>query len=112
MCYTSEFTLPHGKSADDYIPVFYNYNLVKNGGFEEYASGTSLKSGVPEDEIWEGTCDGELDGGKDFTTAKVTSAWARSGKISLSYTEYQSPEYIPSMITLSTSSGNEKLKSK
>ena len=93
VCYTSEFTLPHGKSADDYIPVFYNYNLVKNGGFEEYASGTSLKSGVPEDEIWEGTCDGELDGGKDFTTAKVTSARARSGKNSLAAFSHSNTTY-------------------
>jgi len=91
--YDASYTLPSGASASDYIPVFYDFNLAKNGGFEEYASGTNLKSGVPEDEIWEGTCDGEINGGSDFTWAKVTNKRARSGNNSLEAFSYFNTTY-------------------
>ncbi|MBE6762197.1 MAG: hypothetical protein E7551_07915 [Ruminococcaceae bacterium] len=82
--YNSSYTLPLGADADDYTPVFYNFNLVKNGGFEEYENGLSLKSGVSNDEVWEGLCDSELkDSGNDWTTAKVSSARAKRGTKSL-----------------------------
>lgn len=81
--YEDKITLPSGASHDDYIPVFYNFNLAINGSFEEYADGTNLKSGLPDNEIWEGTCDQEIDGGKDWTSAIVTSERARTGKNSL-----------------------------
>ena len=74
------FTLPSGASANDYTPVFYDFNLAINGGFEEYADGTNLKSGVPTEEIWEGTCDNEIDGSFDWTTATVTTKRAKSGQ--------------------------------
>lgn len=79
----SEFVLPSGSSADDYIPVFYNFNLAVNGSFEEYADGKNLKKDLPEQEIWEGVCDSEVSGGSDWTTAVVSSNRARTGKNSL-----------------------------
>ena len=79
----SEFVLPSGSSADDYIPVFYNFNLAVKGGFEEYADGKNLKKDLPEQEIWEGVCDSEVSGGSDWTTAVVSSNRARTGKNSL-----------------------------
>ena len=79
----SEFVLPSGSSADDYIPVFYNFNLAVNGSFEEYADGKNLKKDLPEQEIWEGVCDSEVSGEGDWTSATVTSERARSGSKSL-----------------------------
>ncbi|MBE6762209.1 MAG: hypothetical protein E7551_07985 [Ruminococcaceae bacterium] len=79
----TEFTVPSGASADDYTPVFYDFNLAINGSFEEYAAGTNLKTGVSSEEIWEGRCDAEIDGGADWTTAVVTSNRAKTGTKSL-----------------------------
>ena len=81
--YEPEFTVPNGANKDDYVPVFYSFNLAKNGSFEEYTAGTDLKKGVPEDEIWEGLCDNEVNGKSDWTTAVVTDAKAKSGTKSL-----------------------------
>jgi len=82
--YNSSYTLPSGAKASDYIPVFYDFNLAKNGGFEEYANGTNLKTDLPNDEVWEGLCDSELkENGTDWTTATVTSSRAKSGEKSL-----------------------------
>ncbi len=78
-----KITLPFGATANDYIPVFYSFNLAINSSFEEYANGTNLKSGVTDEEIWEGTCNQEIDGGSDWTSATVTSERARTGKNSL-----------------------------
>ena len=81
--FENEFIVPSGTSANDYIPVFYNFNLAINGSFEEYADGTNLKKDVPDREIWEGVCDSEVDGGSDWTSVIVTSERARSGRKSL-----------------------------
>ena len=82
--YNAAYTLPSGASASDYVPVFYNFNLVKKGGFEEYTNNKSLKTGVPEDEIWEGITDGEALGtGSDWTSLTVTNNRARTGSNSL-----------------------------
>ena len=82
--YNSSYTLPSGAKASDYIPVFYDFNLAKNGGFEEYVNGTNLKTDLPNDEVWEGLCDSELkENGTDWTTATVTSSRAKSGEKSL-----------------------------
>ena len=78
--YNAAYTLPSGASASDYVPVFYNFNLVKKGSFEEYTNNKSLKTGVPEDEIWEGITDGEALGtGSDWTSLTVTNNRARTG---------------------------------
>lgn len=77
------FTLPSGASAADYTPVFYDFNLAIKGGFEDYAAGANLKSGLPAEEIWEGTCNAEIEGESDWTSAVVTSDRARTGKKSL-----------------------------
>ena len=79
----TEFTVPSGTSADDYTPVFYDFNLAINGSFEEYTAGTNLKTGVSAEEIWEGTCDSEIKGGSDWTKAVVSSNRARTGNNSL-----------------------------
>ena len=81
--YEDKITLPSGASHDDYIPVFYNFNLAINGSFEEYAAGTNLKKDVSAEEIWEGTCDAEVDGGNDWTYTVVTADRANTGNNSL-----------------------------
>ncbi len=92
--YDAAFTLPSGASASDYIPVFYSFNLVKKGSFEEYADGTNMKTGLPEDEIWEGTCDGEYNGtGSDWTSASITTNRARTGTKSLKATSLSNTTY-------------------
>ena len=92
--YNASYTLPSGAQASDYVPVFYNFNLVKKASFEEYAVGTNMKTGVPEDEIWEGTCDGEANGtGSDWTTAKIVSGRARTGSKSLSVNSISNTTY-------------------
>lgn len=83
VCYTSDFTLPKNKTVDDYIPVFYNYNLIKNSGFEEYSNGTNMKTAVPDDEKWDGLCDSEVAGNGDWTSMKISTNRAKSGKKSL-----------------------------
>ena len=80
----TSFTLPSGANASDYTPVFYNFNLAIKGGFEEYSNGTSLKKDLPKEEIWEGTCNGEITNAEgDWTSAVVTSERARTGNNSL-----------------------------
>lgn len=82
--YNASFTVPSGKSASDYTPVFYNFDLVKNGGFEAYSPNQSLKTGLPDDEIWEGITDGEALGtGSDWTSLIATTNRARTGSKSL-----------------------------
>lgn len=83
--YNASYTLPSGETALDYVPVFYNFNLVKKGSFEEYTVGTNMKKDLPENEIWEGICEAELTGGavSDWTQAVISSDRARTGKNSL-----------------------------
>lgn len=82
--YDYSYTIPKNANPSDYVPVFYNFNLAKNSSFEEYANGTNLKTDVPNDEIWEGLCDGEVNGaGSDWTTAKVTYSRSKRGEKSL-----------------------------
>ena len=92
--YNLSYTLPSGASASDYVPVFYNFNLVKKASFEEYAVGTNMKTGLPADEIWEGTCDGEANGtGSDWTNASITDKRARTGSKSLKATSHSNTTY-------------------
>lgn len=101
VCYTTDFVLPSGKTADDYIPVFYNYNLIKNSGFEEYEIGTNMKISVPEDEIWEALPDSELSGNGDWTSVKISNNRAKSGEKSLAI-------FSPSNTAYHTVNGLEK----
>ncbi len=92
--YNTAYTVPSGASASDYVPVFYNFNLVKKHSFEEYAAGTNMKKGLPEDEIWEGTCDGEYSGtGSDWTSMIVSNDRARTGSNSLKITSHNNTTY-------------------
>lgn len=80
--YKDSYTVPAGNNAEDYIPVFYNFNLIKNGGFEEYAVGTDMKS-VTDGEAWDGYPDSEPAGKGDWTSMKIVSDRARTGNNSL-----------------------------
>jgi len=93
VAYTEEYTLPKGANKSDYIPVFYNFNLNKNFGFENYAVGTNMKTDVPADEIWEGMSDSEAQGKADWTTATVTDTVARTGTKSLEAVSYSNATY-------------------
>ncbi len=101
VAYTSEFTVPSGKSASDYTPVFYSYNLVTNGDFEEYEVGTNMKTAVSVEEAWEGMCDSELTGNADWTSMKVSTDRAKSGEKSLAI-------YAPSNTAYHTFNGLDK----
>ncbi|MBE6762576.1 MAG: hypothetical protein E7551_09895 [Ruminococcaceae bacterium] len=85
--YETTYTLPSGTNASDYIPVFYNFNLIKNGGFEAYASGTNLSaSDIAEDEKWNGITWEYISGtetGNWANSVKVTNAAAKSGNNSI-----------------------------
>ena len=83
VCYTTDFPLPLGKKADDYIPVFYNYNLVKNSSFEEYSVGTNMKNGDMSNGAWEGYNDSEVAGKGDWSSMKVVNTRAKTGNKSL-----------------------------
>ena len=91
--YNESYTLPKGANKNDYLPVFYNFNLNKNFGFEKYAVGTNMKTDVSADEIWEGMCDNEALGKNDWTTATVTDTVARTGTKSLAATSYSNATY-------------------
>ncbi|MBQ4153795.1 MAG: hypothetical protein IJE01_01170 [Clostridia bacterium] len=69
------FTMPTGGSKDDYTPVFYNFNLIENGGFEGSTPGVDLKKDVYDDNIWYGYTSGE----NDWTKAVVSNDKANSG---------------------------------
>lgn len=81
--FTESFTVPDGADASNYYPVFYNFNLIENGGFEDYAVGTNMKTAVTGDEVWEGICDTELSGGNDWTKMAISADRAKSGTKSL-----------------------------
>lgn len=83
VAYTADFTVPSGKSAEDYTPVFYSYNLAVNGDFEAYADGTNMKTAVSAEEAWEGMTDSELAGKGDWSSMKISSDRAKSGTKSL-----------------------------
>ena len=57
VAYTASYTIPKGNSADDYIPVFYCYNLLPNGNFEDYEIGTNFKTNVSAQESWNSIVD-------------------------------------------------------
>ena len=40
---SKSFVLPQGKTKNDFYPVFYDFNILENGDFEEYTVGTDLK---------------------------------------------------------------------
>lgn len=82
VAYTKDFTLPKGKLAEDYIPVFYNLSLIKNGGFEEYQVNTNMKT-LTDGEQWDGYPDAEPLGKADWTTMTVSNNRARTGVNSL-----------------------------
>ncbi len=85
--YNTTYTLLEGESASDFIPVFYDFNLVKNGGFEEYANGTNLSTGnVAEEEKWNGVTWEYISGaetGNWANSVKVTNAASRNGENSI-----------------------------
>ena len=85
--YSTTYTLPSGESASDYIPVFYDFNLINNGGFEEYEAGTNFKTaGLPEDEMWKGVTQEYINGTEADSWAAnitVTNAAARTGENSI-----------------------------
>ena len=85
----SEWKLPSGADKKDYFPVFYNFELVNDGGFEGYADGRNMK-GV---EGWEGLCDNELNGYDDWTTLTVSTAKAYKGEKSLEIKAYENTAY-------------------
>ena len=65
------FTMPTGGSADDYTPVFYDFNLIENGGFEGSTPGVDLKdSNLFGSETW---------GGDSLVKVTVSNDKARSG---------------------------------
>lgn len=99
--YNAEFTLPEGASSEDYIPVFYSYNLIKNSGFEEYEVGTNMKASVPKEELWDGMTDSELAGKDDWTSIKVSNNRAKSGEKSLAI-------FAPSNTAFRTFNGLDK----
>ena len=84
--YNTSFTIPSGTSASDYVPVFYNFNLIENGGFENYASGTNLSTGVAADEQWNGVTWEYINGTETSSWANkvlVTNAAAKTGNNSI-----------------------------
>ena len=79
--YNLSYTLPSGASASDYVPVFYNFNLIKNGGFEAYNNGVKLSDdSIPLDEQWNGIC---YDDGTWADRVTVTTDAARTGTKSI-----------------------------
>jgi len=72
-------TIENGKTADDYVPVFYNLNMLENAGFEEYAAGENLA--------------GEWNSVLGDASFKITDKAAKSGEKSLEITPYNSAFY-------------------
>ncbi|MBE6761865.1 MAG: hypothetical protein E7551_06220 [Ruminococcaceae bacterium] len=87
-----EFKIPSGAKSNDYIPVFYNFNLAAEGGFENYADGTDLK-GITNNEGWEGLCDNELQGYEDWTEFTISTDRAYEGEKSLKIKSYENTAY-------------------
>ncbi|MBO5106004.1 MAG: hypothetical protein J6C29_03800 [Clostridia bacterium] len=85
--YEKSITIEAGKTASDYIPVFYDFNLINNGGFEGYEVGTNFKTAdIPEDEMWKGVTQEYINGTEADSWAaniKVTDAAYRSGTKSI-----------------------------
>ncbi len=86
--YEKSVTIEAGKTANDYIPVFYDFNLLNNGSFEEYEVGTNFADGgIPEDELWKGVTQEYINGDPDADNfapkIKVTAAAARTGEKSI-----------------------------
>lgn len=69
------FTLPSGKTKDDFIPVFYNFNLVKDSGFENYSVGADLENASVTDENWFD----KTDNGATWPSVIVSTDYAKSG---------------------------------
>ena len=76
----TDFTLTNvtPQTVAGYTAVFYNFNLLKSGGFEEYQNGANLKN-LENGENWLGC----VDSGNDWTSATVTGSVAHSGTKSL-----------------------------
>lgn len=76
----TDFTLTNvaPQTVANYTAVFYNFNLLANGGFEEYQNGANLKN-LENGENWLGC----VDSGNDWTSATVTGSVAHSGTKSL-----------------------------
>lgn len=76
----TDFTLTNvaPQTVAGYTAVFYNFNLLANGGFEEYQNGANLKN-LENGENWLGC----VDSGNDWTSATVTGSVAHSGTKSL-----------------------------
>ena len=76
----TDFTLTNvnPQTVANYTAVFYNFNLLANGGFEEYQNGANLKN-LKNGENWLGC----VDSGNDWTSATVTGSVAHSGTKSL-----------------------------
>ena len=85
--YEKTVTIADGKTASDYIPVFYDFNLINNGDFEEYADGTNLSTGnIAEEEKWNGITWEYISGaetGNWADSVKVTNAAAKTGTKSI-----------------------------
>ncbi len=76
----TDFTLTNvtPQTVAGYTAVFYNFNLLVNGGFEEYQNGANLKK-LENGENWLGC----VDSGNDWTRATVTGSVAHNGTKSL-----------------------------
>ncbi len=99
--YNASFTVPKGAVANDYIPVFYSYNLVKNGDFELYEAGTNMKSELLGDASWKAVSDSTLSGRDDWSWMKISTDRAKSGEKSFAV-------YSPSNTVYRTFNGLEK----
>lgn len=90
------FTITDGSDPDAYVPVFYNFNLVASGSFEEYASGTDMKSAALQGERWYGVCfpagvpNESSAAESDWTSISIGNTRSKSGANSLElYARYR-----------------------
>ena len=84
--YTTTYTLKSGEKAADFVPVFYDLNLIKNGGFEAYSNGANLSTSVAKDEQWNGINWEYIQGTESSSWANkvlVTNVAARTGSKSI-----------------------------
>lgn len=67
------YTVTEG-DYEDYIPEFYNFNLVSGGTFEGYGAGTNMRLGdIPEEEKWFFNS-----GAESWGTAVVSTDYAKT----------------------------------
>ncbi len=95
--YNATYTLKSGETADDLVPVFYDFNLLENGSFEKYANDTNLSAdNIAEDERWNGITWEYASGtetGNWANNVKVTSAAAKSGEKAIALNSFHHCTY-------------------